>query len=356
MRVRAFSSCAGLLLAFARSGLAETQPPSVWYRASEACPNGAQFLDKLAENSRRARLAQAGDHIDFVVTLVADSKQTVGRLERQTDAGIVAIRELHDATCEQVADALALSLGLALAPGQANAEPGVEKLAGTSAAVVDATPSPSPEAPAEPPLATPPLATPPPAAAAAAPPSPAPSVPHEDAPKSEPHWSLGLGLGPMIGISTHPLPRGELFIDWRPPSIQALPRLSVRGSIVGSVGSSETAIGAVQRWILAGRAEACPVAWVSGRLDLRPCLAFELGATGASGDGGTGVDDRSLWAAPAGQLRLAVALSPDWLWLEASGGALVPLIRQEIFSGSQSLYRDAPAVFHAGLGISLRLP
>ena len=69
----------------------------------------------------------------------------------------------------------------------------------------------------------------------------------------------------------------------------------------------------------------------------------------------TGVDDRSLWAAPAGQVRLAVALSPEWLWLETSGGALVPLIRNETFSGSQSLYRDAPVVFHAGLGISLRL-
>src|SRR6188768_1830901 len=129
MRVRAFSSCAGLLLAFARSGLAETQPPSVWYRASEACPNGAQFLDKLAESSRRARLAQAGDHIDFVVTLLADGKETVGRLERQTNSGTVAIRELRDETCERVADALALSLGLALAPADSNAEPVLEKSA-----------------------------------------------------------------------------------------------------------------------------------------------------------------------------------------------------------------------------------
>jgi len=351
MRVRAFSSCAGLLLSLARPAFSETQPPSVWYRASEACPNGAQFLDKLAENSRHARLAQAGDHIDFVVTLVADGKQTVGRLERQTDAGIVAIRELHDATCEQVAEALALSLGLALTPGHVSSEPGVEKLAGASAAVVDATPSANTEAAPEPPLATPlPTAT------AAVSPSPAPTVPREDAPKSGPHWSLGLGLGPMIGITTHPLPRGELFVDWKPAFSRALPNLSLRGSVVGSLGSSETAIGPVQRWILAGRAEACPVGWLSGRLDLRPCLAFELGATGASGGSGTGVDDRSLWAAPAAQLRLAVALSPDWLWLEASGGALVPLIRNEIFSGSQSLYRDAPVVFHLGLAISLRLP
>lgn len=116
MGVRIFSRWAALPLALAAPAFAETEPPAVWFRASETCPSGAQFLEKLAAHSRKARLAQAGDHIDFVVTLVADGRETVGRLERQTDAGIVAIRELRDATCEEVADALALSLGLALAP------------------------------------------------------------------------------------------------------------------------------------------------------------------------------------------------------------------------------------------------
>ena len=346
MRIRTLSACAGLLLAVARSGFAQTQPPAVWYRASEACPNGAQFIEKLAQGSRHARLAQAGDHIDFVVTLVADSKQTVGRLERQTDGGIVAIRELQDATCEQVAEALALSLGLALTPGQMKAEPEVGNSAGASGAAIAGTPGANTEASPEQPLATSPTAVSS---------SPAPTVPREKVTEPELRWSLGLGLGPMIGISTHPLPRGELFADVRPAFSRALRNLSLRGSVVGSLGWSETAVGPVQRWILAGRAEACPVAWLFGRLDLRPCLGFELGATGASGEGGDGVDDRSLWAAPAGQVRLAVALSPEWLWLETSGGALVPLIRSETFSGSQSLYRDAPVVFHAGLGISLRL-
>ncbi|HET7545756.1 MAG TPA: hypothetical protein VFK05_38070, partial [Polyangiaceae bacterium] len=119
-------------------------------------------------------------------------------------------------------------------------------------------------------------------------------------------------------------------------------------------GSSDTAVGPVRRWLLAGRAEACPVAWVLERVDLRPCAAFELGVDNASANG-DGVDDHALWAAPAAGLRLALALQPKVIWLEASGGVLIPLIRKEIFSGSQSLYRDAPAVFHAGLGLSLRL-
>lgn len=160
----------------------------------------------------------------------------------------------------------------------------------------------------------------------------------------------------MIGISTQPQPRGEAFIDLRPGSKHVLPDLSLRAGVVGAWGSSETAIGPVRRWIVAGRVDACPVAWRAGRLELRPCVAFELGATGASAEGEAGLDDRSIWAAPGGQLRLAIALQPEWLWLEVSGGALVPLTRNEIFSGSQSLYRDAPLVFHADLGILVRLP
>ncbi|HEY0469423.1 MAG TPA: hypothetical protein VGC79_34775, partial [Polyangiaceae bacterium] len=135
MRVRANSCWVLLWLTFATPALAETLPPAVWYRASEACPDGRQFLEKLAESSRQARLAQAGDHIDFVVTLVANGHETVGRLERQTDSGIVAIRELRDATCERVADALALSLGLALGPGDSNVTPVLQESTGVSAVV-----------------------------------------------------------------------------------------------------------------------------------------------------------------------------------------------------------------------------
>jgi hypothetical protein len=356
MRVRAFSSYAGLLLAFARPSLADTQLPAVWYRASEGCPGGAQFLETLAESSRQARLAQAGDHIDFVVTLLTDSKGTVGRLERQTDSGTVAIRELRDATCERVADALALSLGLALAPRQRAAEPKVEKSASDPWGLIDES---STTVEASPPPAPPPVQPP-----AGRPPAPVADPRHTTVPTvaaEHPHsvgrqWAMGLGFGPMIGISTQPMPRGELFIDSRPALSHVLPNLSLRAGVIAAWGSSETAIGPVRRWILAGRAEGCPVAWRAGRVDLRPCAAFELGATGASAEGEAGVDDRSLWAAPAAQLRLAVALEPHWLWLEASGGALVPLIRNEIFFGSQSLYRDAPAVFHAGIGLSVRLP
>jgi hypothetical protein len=356
MRFRNFTGWAALSLTLTAPAVADPAVPAIWYRASEACPNGPQFLDKLAENSRRgARLAQAGDHIDFVVTLVADPQETVGRLERQTDSGIVAIRELRDATCGQVADALALSLGLAMTPGSSNGAPPTASPAETVGNGAGATGNSKPTE----------------TVAARTPNSVAPSnlttaavsIPATDEtpsptaqPEHAPEWSVGAALGAMIGITTHPLPRAELFVDVKPSFSHFLPNLSERGGIVGATGSSETAIGPVQRWVLAGRFEGCPIAWVEGRFDLRPCAAFEIGVDNASGTSESSLDDHAIWAAPAGQLRAALALLPKVLALEVSGGALIPLIRKEIFAGSQSLYRDAPVVFHGSVGASVRLP
>lgn len=346
MRFRNFTGWAALSLTLAAPAAAQSAVPAVWYRASEACPDGGQFLAKLAENARQARLAQAGDHIDFVVTLVADHNETVGRLERQTDSGVVAIRELRDATCGQVADALALSLGLALTPGSSNGAAAVTNPEDVPvvAASVDVAASESV------------AASPPSAGAEGSPPAADSAAPAAVPPEPTRAWSVGIDLGAMIGITTHPLPRGELFLDVRPMFNHFLPDLSLRGSVVGSGGSSETAIGPVLRWILAARVEACPIAWAGERLDLRPCAGFELGADNASSDGQNGFDDRSLWAAPAGRVRVSLALLPRVVWLEAGGSVLIPLIRKEIFAGTQSLYRDAPAGFQAGLGVSLRLP
>lgn len=352
MRFLNFTGWVALSLTLTGPAAADPEPPAIWYRASEACPSGTQFLDKLTENSRRARLAQAGDHIDFVVTLVADPNETLGRLERQTDSGVVAIRELRDATCSEVADALALSLGLALSPGPSKAEPasaGSGDAPGpASGAPVDGTPGPNPPASAPDTGSTAGLVT---TVTLQATPTKLDATPQNPSPG----WSVGMELGAMIGTTTHPLPRGQLFLDFMPALQHFLPKLSVRAGVVGSLGSSATAIGPVQRWILAGRAEACPVAWIEGRFDLRPCAAFELGADKASVEGEAGRNDHALWAAPGAQLRLALVV-PKIVRLEVGGGAVIPLIRKEILSGAQSLYRDAPVVFHAGLDVSLRLP
>jgi hypothetical protein len=99
---------------------------SIWYRTSEGCPSGDDFVQRLADLGRAAHLADAGDHIDFVVTLGVGTPKSSGRLERQTTGGTVAIRDVEAENCSQVSEALALSLDLALGPhdGDAQAETG----------------------------------------------------------------------------------------------------------------------------------------------------------------------------------------------------------------------------------------
>jgi hypothetical protein len=335
---------AAVLLCFTLSSVARAESagaPSVWYRASEQCPSGADFLEKVTANATAPRLAEAGDHIDFLVTLVATGAETVGRLERQTHAGTVAIRELRDANCERVAEALALSLGLALEPGR---EP-------TAAPV---------EAESTRPESTP--ASDPPARALTAVPktpgeaSPPPSASTQNSPRfMDRRWSAALDLGALYGLAPRPMARGLLLVEadraW--PALSS--KLSLRFGLVGALGSAETRIGSVRHWVLGGAAEVCPWRWELGRLGLSPCLGVELGVVGAAHDGTTGFGERTLWATPGAELRAQVALTSR-LGLEAGAGVQLPVLRNEVFAGSSSVYRAQIVLFQGTLGILLGLP
>jgi len=311
--------------------------PAVWYRASAECPTGPEFLGKIADGATRARLAQAGDHIEFVVTLLAGNGETVGRLERQTNGGTVAIRELRDATCAQVADALALSLGLTLDPARSGSEaPNAQPTPASEPAAAAAPAAPLPAAPAPAPTQV---------TVAEAPAARSMQQTH-DQPASPARRGLALGVtaGALTGLATQTMFRGSAFVD----IARASSRLSWRLAFVGARGESPTPLGSVGRWLLAGRGELCPWRWGGAAWGVSPCAAFELGATSASvGE----QSDHALWATPGVALRASVAVSPA-LNLEAAAGALLPLIRGQVFYATQPLYQDEIIAFNAELGIS----
>jgi len=339
------------LLSLARRASAEARPSVVWYRASAECPLGGEFLEKLPGGAARARLAQAGDHIDFVVTLVAAQGETIGRLERQTQGGTVAIRELRDVSCERVADGLALSLGLALEPGAPRAS-----------AAADGPPDPTPP-PAEPaasvepspaavtPSAAPTNGEPEPAVVAAA--RRASGAPRPEADNARPgapkprRWSLGLDGGAIAGVAPGALARGAVFVQVDRAWSGLASDLALRLAVLGALGSPTTEIGPVKRWLAAGRAEACPWRWGGEKLNVRPCLDFELGATGAS----AAERASSLWAAPGLGLRGSVRVLPE-LSLEVEAGALAPLSRTEIAAGSVVIYRSEIISLTGSVGVS----
>jgi hypothetical protein len=341
-----------LLLSVARRASAEAPPSVVWYRASAECPSEAEFLQKLAGGARRARLAQAGDHIDFVVTLLAAPGETVGRLERQTQGGTVAIRELRDVSCARVADGLALSLGLALEPGAPRASSAADGASEPTSPPADsdasAAPAPAPAsaAPVTKEEPAPPLSVPrtdPLPVSAARPPA---DASHPRAAR-HPRWSVGLDGGAIFGVAPSALARGTVFVQADHALPEVASDLAFRLAVVGALGSPRTEIGPVKRWLAAGRAEACPWRWGGEALNVRPCLAFELGATGAS----AAEHASSIWAAPGLTARAALTVLPG-VGLELEAGALAPLSRSEVAAGSVVIYRSEIISLAGSFGIS----
>lgn len=329
-----------LFASFARPAAAQDErSPAIWYRASEHCPTGAEFLHKLAENGHSVRLAEGGDHIDFVVTLLSAEARTVGRLERQTKAGTVAIRELRDATCERVADALALSLGLAVDPNALGAPP--EPVPPET--VVAGAPAPMPPVTA---AVLEPDAPPP------AEPTPAPRQAAPERSSRPRVWSVGVSLGGLYGLATHPLPRAEAFVSLDHALSTVLPELSLRLGVVGALGSMSSPSGTVDRTLLATRAEVCPIRLGSERIGARPCLVSELGLTRVAQDEASA---SSLWWASGLGLRGELGLGRR-LRLEAAAGALLPVPRHDVSKAGATIYRDAIIAFSGSLAISYLLP
>jgi hypothetical protein len=319
-------------------------PVMVWYRSSTGCPDGASFLERLAQRGVSARLAGVGDKVDFVVTVGTLGADGSGRLERQTARGTIAIRELSATSCAEVSDAMALSLGLA-----------VEETAESPAAVSPAlevhpnAPSPSPHSAA-------PVAR---------------SDRAEEAPKSDvpPHslgspprpsgskWSAGANGFVAAGLAPGLTGGAGLFgsfAPWREQGSHA----NLRSSLFLHRRSEGTDAGDLRLTLAAFRAEGCPVGFGGAHVRAEGCAGLELGGIVAEGTGADGVRVVRPWAAAAALARLRF-LGRGFA-LEAQAGAVIPFSRYRLLfsgpAGSRSAHRTASVAFQAGLGAGVELP
>jgi hypothetical protein len=306
---------------------APSAPTSVWYRSSEGCPEGAVFIARLAELGRPATLAGVGDPIDFVVTLASTSSASSGRLERQTPRGTVAIRELGAPRCDEVAEALALSLELALQP--ASDPTGL-------APARDAAPSVSE----------------PPGSHGSHPDPPSGKTLGADATPD----SVGRGpearrlqLGAQASVTSGLAPSwalgGGLFAEMRAdgwPALRATLQAAVRQHDLGPVDLDVA-------WF-ATRLEGCPFDVGLDRFSLQPCAGVDVGLLQASSSAATGQTERGLWIAGLGLVRLSFGLSPR-LALETQLGLAVPFLRYSMGAETGGdLYRNGPVSLQLGLG------
>jgi hypothetical protein len=223
---------------------------SIWFRSSEGCPNGPGFLAKLTQRSTQARLAQVGDRIDFVVTLGSEQGVASGRLERQTDSGTVAIRDIHGSSCEVVAEALALTLALTAAPGAEEEPPPIIPVT-----LADSAPR-------------------------ADKPETLRIVLRRDRRRPRGDWEvgvLGLGLATDKTVALGVGPGVEFGLDRAPldgPSVR------VGGYFLHSVVDPND----VQFQLIAARLELCPLSDRSGDLVAKLCAGGDLGQARGSDD------------------------------------------------------------------------
>lgn len=292
-----------------------TQPalPTVWYRNSEGCPNGEQFVLRVLTYQREVRLAEAGDRVDFVVTMTKTSAgPATGRLERQTEAGTIAISEVRDADCDAVATALALGLSLSLTPSPPPT-PAMSTAASSGTRVTtDAHPTPSASSSRD--VSRRAAVTPAaraPTADASEPPRTSKGhleAPHARSPAAAapaPRWSFGLqGEGAFL-LNPSPVWGGDAFLEHRANN-GGWGTSSARAGVAVHYGREATAVGDVQQWLLAFRASACPLSWSPGPLWVAPCAEMDLGAVTATGTGAFGDRATALWASAAATGRWAI--------------------------------------------------
>lgn len=355
------------MLIFASDARAESATPApavLWYRSSEGCPDGASFLESVGERASLLRLADVGDHVDFVVNLALTNEGARGRLERETERGTVAIREVEDESCERVAEVVALNLSLALDPAalarpvaDEQAEPEPDNLhhsadsasADSTSDFVEFTDEKGSSEPATGPE-TPVLASQSSSGEERAPRGAAPQAAEagDEEPRSESslRFRIGVQAGAHGGVATDLLTRAALFVEAH-DLISWVPDLTLRVGAVGARGSSGTSLGAIENGYWAGRVELCPISLGGEVVSARPCGAFELGHLWVSGPS----SDSALWGALGAHVRGTWDISGRFA-LEADVGAHVPLRTYEVVAGPDVLYRSAPIGISAVLGVS----
>jgi hypothetical protein len=286
-------------LARAAEGAESAGTLQIWYRSSAGCPEGSAFMLRLKQLGRDAQLASVGDRVDFVVSVAHQAEQSSGRLERQTEFGTIAIREISAGRCDEVVEGLALSLDLAL-------DPVVEE------------------------------------------PSHEPSARRLDA-----AWSLSFGAGARLATAVAPA-------AMLGASLHA--ELSQRGGasvlVAAHAGREDGTTAGIDLTLslLEARAAGCPLAWGDGLWMIQPCLGASLGWLGADSPPPRGHSEGALWASGVAFARGSWHAT-DAVGLYVDVGAVVPFVRYELGADQgPAIFRTGSVGLETGLGIAWWLP
>jgi hypothetical protein len=299
--------------------------------APAECTDDRRFFDEVRARTARVRLAAPADEDarTIAVRIVQNGASVDGEIVVRDPRAAPARRSVTGETCDAVASVLALVAALAIDPMASTAP--VRK-----------------QAPA-PPRAPPPT-------------TPARSLSPLDRPPAAPapsRWrvSAGVHAGSFGARPTDPLFCASAFADMAvqgPPLLAPSFRLSVHRTLDASIEAGAGT--ATLRWTF-GRAEACPIRFVLGPwIRARPCALFEAGVIEAGGAIARAQFRMRPWAAGGAQVRFAWTVASA-MALEADVGLAFPVVRETFFfEPSPDVYRAAPALGVASLGVAVLFP
>lgn len=341
-------------LATTRPAVAE--PPfaiRVRVAAAPSCTDEARVWAALRTRSDRLARADgsgpAGGEATIEIAVAETRGGTVGDL-RIVRGGVRSdARRVTAASCSEAVSGLSLVAALAFDPAARIAlesappsEVGDATLPASDGARTDA---PGPAA------VTSPLSR---DAATADPPRAPPS---RRAGKARARWSFGIGVnGGGLGLGTEPAFAWGGFLEAGTDGAGLSP--SIRLGVTRTVSSAETPVVATDLGWTVARGSLSPVRVdLAPSLSLRPAIALEGGVLAAAARGFEGARRTSRpWAAVGLHARIAYAPTRR-LFVEVGGGAVTPLVRDElVVEPTLSLYR-APVVVPVGeASLGLRFP
>ena len=313
-----------------------------------AQPSPCAIGDELSFRAERAlgqSLSTAAD-LRCTIRIERTAEAFAARLELAGPSGEGEPRQrsFQASSCEQLTDALALAVVLAVGAAGADARPATGSVGPPAPSPVAATPGASNDGGRD---ATAEGASTPDAAA------------RGGLPASR--WGLraalvgdagalpGAGLGALLGGS----------VRWQTFELQALGTYlpSRQASLEGSGGQ---AIGA-ELGLLAGSLLACAPALVRrARLELGACAGAELGVLSGEGNGLSAPrSDSAPWWAVRGDLLARWGLGDGGLALEVLAGAVVPLSRDDFAVADAGrvrvVHRPAAVTVRASIGLGIEL-
>jgi hypothetical protein len=300
--------------------------------APARCPAAATFREKLSTYRRaaasRRQPATNAETLTVRMTHRAGASGVEGELVVRFADGTTAHRVVDGETCASVVDALALMSAMTIDGPPIN-DPAVASV-----------PPPPPPVPAEP--------------------EPAPDA-HDSGSVLDLdagyHFAAGFAGGPAFGIAPVVTPNisafGELDLT-RASVFSPMVRLSLAYATSGE--NAGTGGGALATSLTDATIDVCPVRWTFGGLRLAPCAFGEAGALAASGYLVTPARSAVRPWAAVGALGRVRYVFQRRFFVELSGGATLPLVRDRFFFEPDTTAYRAPAITGAGaaaLGVTI---